>query len=531
MNTTKNISMGGYAFVIEEDAYQRLKTYTDSVKRNLAGSQGADEIMADIEVRIAEIFREHKGGREVVNNEDVTAVITRMGEPEVYVQDDSGASASNTTQPERDEAGGPRRLYRNPDNKILGGVCGGLGAYAGIDPIWFRLAFAIAFLGYGTGLMLYIVLWVIIPAAKTRLQKLQMQGKRPDLKNIEHSIRSEFKGVGDNLNKMADEKKLREGVNRVGGVVNEVLTRLFVAIGKILEVALKVFAGIVAVGSLVFLVFVVFMLVSGIHSIEISGSEVDVHDFRSYMAYLFESPGMGRIFQLFAFLFLAIPALALLANSIRYLANIQVKPSKWFTVAGLAIWLLATVGLSYMAIDLALNFTKSATGKSETVIVLPEQTPLYLRVQSPENLPKEGLTLRDINLDLRETRDSVFVLKVYRESMGRTESDAEMHLKEIVYKPEVSDSVLIFPDRFMIPAGARFRSQSVNMELRIPQGRKIYIEEGMGRLLSGVINVQNMFDSEMPGRFWIMTDKGLSCENCPVPAPSENSDTVTSKLP
>lgn len=142
MNTTKNISMGGYAFIIEEDAYLRLKKYTEDVKMNLAGSPGADEIMADIEVRIAEILRENKGGREVVTAEDVNTVISRMGEPEVYMQDDNREQQKQKPQDE-DSGTVNKRLYRDPENKILGGVCGGLAAYLGVDPVWIRLAFVI----------------------------------------------------------------------------------------------------------------------------------------------------------------------------------------------------------------------------------------------------------------------------------------------------------------------------------------------------------------------------------------------------
>ena len=371
MNTTKNISMGGYAFIVEEDAYLRLKSYTMAVKDNLAGSPGADEIMADIEMRIAEILRENMGGREVVISEDVAVVINRMGEPDVYVQDD--AQKAKEREPESENTGAEKRLYRDTENKILAGVCGGLGAYANIDPIWFRLAFAVAFMFYSTGFWLYIILWIVMPKAITRIQKLQMRGKRPDLKNIEDSIRSEFKGVGDNFGKMT-------AGSRITDTINEIFTRIFDVLGYILRFALKIFAGFLAVGSLVFLILLVFMMATGSTSINITENEVNVENLSSIIPHLFETPYEGTLFYLSIFVFLTIPTIALLANSIRYLANIKTKTSRWVGFGSIAIWMLATICLIYSGIKLGFNFSQSATGKTDEIIHVPAGQALILRL-------------------------------------------------------------------------------------------------------------------------------------------------------
>lgn len=520
--------MGGYAFIVEEDAYLRLKEYTEAVKGNLAGSPGADEIMGDIETRIAEILRESKGGREVVKMEDITAVIQRMGEPEVYVQDGApggGSEGGAKAQPEPEEAA-ERRLHRDPDNKIIGGVCGGLGAFAGIDPLWFRLLFVACVLLYSTGFWIYIILWVVMPEAKTRIQKLQMRGKRPDLKNIENSIRSEFKGVGDNFSQMAKDNTLRDNARKVSETAGDVFAQLFKVLGKVLEIGLKIFAGIVAALSLVFLVSMIVMMATGIRSFEYSDDgDMTINTFGGLIPRLFESATEGWIFYFFIFVFLAVPTVALLANSIRYLANIQTKISKWVSFAAVGIWLLATAGLVYSGINLALDFSKSTTGKSDQVIALPKGQALHLHLlDTPDE--DDSFNISDVSLDIRESADSLYMLRIYKEASGRTESDADRRQRAIEYKTTLTDSILMFPRTVILPPGEVMRGQSVTLELHVPRDRKIYIEEGMQRLLYDIDNVQNQHDSQMVEQYWIMTEKGLSCQNCPIPV----ADTTTTSI-
>lgn len=525
MNTTKNISIGGYAFIVEEDAYQRLHTYTEAVKRNLAGSPGADEIMADVEGRIAEILRENMAGREVVKMDDVAAVIRRMGEPEVYVQDDAGnaqKSSAGSGSAASDGEPGDRRLFRDPDAKILGGVCGGLGAYAGIDPVWFRLAFAVAFLFYSTGGWLYIILWIIMPEAKTSIQKLQMRGKRPDLKNIEDSVRSEFDSVGKNINRMANDKSIRDGARRVSDTASDVFTRLFGVFGKVLEVALKFFAGIVAGLSLVFLGILIFSYLTGTTSIHYADGEINVDSVGSIIPHLFETRMEGWVFYSLIFIFLVIPTVALLANSIRYLANIQTKTPKWLSLAAVVVWVLSLAGLLYSGLHLGWDFMRQATGKTEQTFDLPQKQTLYLRAgeeEEEEDLDLAGLFMSDVRLDIREAKDSVFTLRIFREASGRTHADADRRQRAIEYEVTLKDSVLTFPRLFRLPEGEVLRRQSVAMELRVPHNRRIYLEHGMENVIYDVDNIQNTHDSEMPGQFWIMSERGLTCEGCYVPAP------------
>ena len=141
MNKTVNINIGGLIFHIDEDAYQKLTRYFDAIKRSLSNSSGKDEIMKDIEMRVAELLIEkQKSDKHVINNKDVDEVIVVMGQPEDYRIDDENDSASDTKEPYYPYTK-PKKLYRDKDRGTIAGVCTGLGHYFGIDAVWLKILF------------------------------------------------------------------------------------------------------------------------------------------------------------------------------------------------------------------------------------------------------------------------------------------------------------------------------------------------------------------------------------------------------
>src|SRR5574343_188125 len=186
MNKTISINLGGFFFHIDEDAYQKLSRYFDAVKRSLA-PDGREEIMKDIESRIAELFQERiKNDKQVIGLIEIDAVIGIMGQPEDYKIDDEKTSyQSNTSTSSSSNYYYPsKRLFRDKENGMLGGVMAGLGHYLGIDALWLRIIMVILFFGFGTGLFVYIVLWVLVPEAITTTQKLEMRGEPINISNI-----------------------------------------------------------------------------------------------------------------------------------------------------------------------------------------------------------------------------------------------------------------------------------------------------------------------------------------------------------
>jgi len=213
MNKIFNINLGGYPFTIDEDAFQKLDKYLKTISGHFSSSEGCDEIVSDIESRIAELFMEHLKGRPIISMKEVDNVITVMGTPEEFGATEEQAQKKthreekkSKTKSEFEEDSSTwktgKRLFREPDEKIISGVCAGLAAYFGIqDPVWVRIAFAIGvFMGFG--LIVYVVLWIAIPEAKTSGDKLSMKGEKIDVSNIARKVEEEMNQLADSISEM-----------------------------------------------------------------------------------------------------------------------------------------------------------------------------------------------------------------------------------------------------------------------------------------------------------------------------------------
>lgn len=194
MKKTYNINISGYGFVIDEDAYEMLDSYLKTLTQ-VCDRADEPETAADIEQRIAELLGERlsESERTIITLRDVEAIIDRMGQPEeIIVECEPEGCTVETVSTEENRAVPPtppvamhKRLYRDVDNKVLGGVCSGLGWYFGIDAVWIRIiAIIIFFASASTMALIYIALWVCIPAARTPYERMQMMGVDPSVSNV-----------------------------------------------------------------------------------------------------------------------------------------------------------------------------------------------------------------------------------------------------------------------------------------------------------------------------------------------------------
>jgi phage shock protein PspC (stress-responsive transcriptional regulator) len=194
MKITVSINLGGYSFNIDEDAYAELKMYLKNLEFHFAGEESSSEILSDIETRMAELFRTKiTSYKQVINIEDVRQAISVLGAPE-DISDNDGPSA-------RDKFSSPgyHRMYRDPDHRVIGGVCSGMGAYWDIDPVIVRVIFIALALAGGLGVMVYLILYIVIPEAKTTAQKIEMKGDPVNIHNIKESVKKEFDNVRKNM--------------------------------------------------------------------------------------------------------------------------------------------------------------------------------------------------------------------------------------------------------------------------------------------------------------------------------------------
>ncbi len=206
MKKTVTVNISGIVFHIDEDAYEKLNQYLARVRERLATEEGKDEILADIEIRIAEMFQSKLGNyKKVITISDVKEVMDQLGEPEQF--EETGESAQQGFQSSYRGERTEKRLYRDPDDKYIAGVAGGLGAFFNIDPTWIRVAFVVFVFLYGFGPLLYLILWIVVPKARTTAERLEMRGEKINLSNIEKTIKEEINDLKTNFKEFSDEAK------------------------------------------------------------------------------------------------------------------------------------------------------------------------------------------------------------------------------------------------------------------------------------------------------------------------------------
>ncbi|WP_262326142.1 PspC domain-containing protein [Carboxylicivirga litoralis] len=230
MKKTVTINISGHMFYIDEDAYARLQTYLDKINSTFRSQESGDEIISDIENRVAEIFNERINKETgVVTLEMVDEVIATMGEPEQFEEGEAEEKKSYTPPTTMVFRKANRRFYRDVDNRVLGGVCAGIAAYFDIDVVLVRvLTIIFTILTSGTLGLIYLILWIALPPARTTAQKLQMRGERITIENIERSIRDEYDEVKKKFGNFKESKTYKKGESFFSRFSRQEKTTIFI---------------------------------------------------------------------------------------------------------------------------------------------------------------------------------------------------------------------------------------------------------------------------------------------------------------
>jgi phage shock protein PspC (stress-responsive transcriptional regulator) len=193
MKITVSINLGGYSFNIDEDAYAELKRYLRNLELHFAGEESSSEILSDIETRMAELFRTKLTSyKQVIDIKDVQQVITVLGTPEDISDNEGPTTRDKFSSP------GYHRMYRDPDHRVIGGVCAGIAAFWNIELWVVRLIFLVLAM-MGIGILIYLILYIVLPEAKTTAEKIAMKGNPVNIHNIKDSVKQEFDTVRKNM--------------------------------------------------------------------------------------------------------------------------------------------------------------------------------------------------------------------------------------------------------------------------------------------------------------------------------------------
>lgn len=533
MKKTVQVNLSGQVFTLDEDAYDRLYAYLNQISRLYDRSLGKEEILQDIEVRIAELFIEKLGElRQVVGIRDVEAVIEIMGRPEQFDEgfDIEGESQSYSSQND-DYEFRTRRLYRDPDDQVIGGVCSGIGYYFGIDPLWIRIAFVVALTFFGTGVLFYIILLIIVPEAKTASEKLHMRGEPVNIGSIGKSIEEELNAFGERITNKGgafgrrNGKKLARGIDRTFYFIAELFRKFFHVLGKFLGTLFV----IIGTFWVIILLAALFNVADVIHfSSDQWSASVDVYEWGEIV---FDSTEWLVASVAGLFLLIGIPFIALAYGGFTLLF-----PKQRIPYLGTALFGLWFVGL-VLAIFSGFSVLKSIS-KQETIVNSFHLEEMGMRTDSlilklgidpfnisPENLysanhdylikfNEELVTRGNVELTIAERPSKYALLEINKTAEGATFDAAQKKAESIDYTFEHDTNSLAFDAFFTFPSKDLLRSQEVKIRLLIPEGTVVYLDESSRRIIDNIPNVTDMYDTHMVGHFWKMEKDGLVCLDC-----------------
>jgi phage shock protein PspC (stress-responsive transcriptional regulator) len=209
MKKVLNINLGGLPFIIDEDAYDYMENYLNAIRKHFQFSDSRDEIMYDIEMRMSELFQEKLKSRQIITRMELDSVIQIMGKPEAF----GGEPMEETSTEFRNKRANSdykyiktgKKLYRDEENKVVGGVCSGLATYIGVeDPIWIRLIFFLMLMA-GFGFIIYLFFWIAVPKAVTASDRLAMKGEPINIDNIAKAVEEEIDALSKKINEFGEE--------------------------------------------------------------------------------------------------------------------------------------------------------------------------------------------------------------------------------------------------------------------------------------------------------------------------------------
>ena len=596
-----NINLSGRVIPIEDSAYEKLQAYIESLRRHFVNEEGRDEIINDIESRIAELMDEKiRKGADRVSDNDVEEIITSMGRPEDFETEAEKTSASSQQSgsqqysdaekktrrrlyrdsndkfiggvcsglaaymnvdpaivrilfaiitfggfglgffiyillwiilpPKEIEGYSGKRLYRNPENKVIGGVAGGLAAYFNIRASTLRLIFAAPILlniffnildGFswrfnyhlfpniffgslsGTFLLAYIILWIVLPEARSQYEKMEMRGEKVDVNTIRQNVKEGMQQTKDRLKEWGTEvkesaqnlsSKAKEFANTKGKTfasdAGEVVRRTGHGIGHAIGVIFKVFflfiAGSIAFGLFVALIVLIF---GGIAWWPVNN-------------FLWTSKWQ----QLYAWgtliFFLGIPLIGFIIWLIRRILGVRSRSGYLgWTFGGL--WIIGWVAAILFAASISKDLREYEHSDTTIALTQPANGKMVVKVSEPEleytghfwwmdnesngwDLSDDTLKLSVVRFDvgLSDDQDYHVVLKKY--SAGATRAEARSRAERIQYNISYRDSMLDLGSGYTIDKESKFRGQKIEIEIKIPEGKKIRFDESVRNKLNPV---------------------------------------------
>ena len=534
MNKTVNINLAGIVFHIDEDAFEILNNYLNALKNHFKNEEGADEILKDIEGRIAELFTERLDKKEAISITDVNEVTAIMGNPSQYddeIEEDQTHEKQNKEEDLR--AGKRKRIFRDADDRMVAGVCGGLANYFDIDPLWFRIIFLIV-LFTGGGFLIYIIFWIAIPEAKTTAEKLEMKGEKVNISNIEKNIKDELGNLKGKMDEFASHPKTKEYGKKARTItqnITDFFISLFSGVVKFIGSCLGMLA--VGIGVLFFIiVYIILFSKEGLH-------------FDFYHSPYLNLSSIDNTLSYGLLLFFGVPIVAVIFTGLRLLFKTKIHSNykKGMLLLWVISWILIGSSITdnkYGSIQInSNNNIESINTEQDTVFIYlqeKERVRPFKRTKRGYKIVSDSLPFENTNitLDIIESDTESFAInkkvsgyRFLKKSKNEknwtkllsatldTLSKEQLSLKEsFIHNHVTTRDDIILDDFFVVKRESRWNIKDMNLVLKVPVGKTIYLDHSLNDLIYDIKNQENMWDYDMLGHYWKMEKEGLTCISC-----------------
>lgn len=525
MKKTFSININGSLFNIDEDAFEKLNSYLKTLKKHFQNTEGGNEIVDDIEARIAEILKVRLTNlQNIIGLKDVDFVIETLGQP-FEMDEDTSTGSGNYSKHTRSG----KRVFRDPDDQIIAGVASGLAAYFNIDPLIVRLIFVISILIGGAGIVVYLTLWILTPLATTTSEKLEMEGEKVDIRSIEKKVREDLviiKGklqdftveAGDVLKKKR--KDSTSGLNHFGHFLFSALRVFFRSLAILIGV---VFLLVGIAFSLAFVAAFLSFTPGGLVFDEFNIQGIAFTTFLNQ--YIISSP-YKLVLNIALFLVLFIPIVALIFNGIRLIFNLGRQ--RILGISTTVLWVVAlfiALSLSFRTLEQfnmeskIITVNKLDSLQSDTLKLAILNQKFYTELQSRSSgsvfFGDEELMLNlddafygNPKLTFSKSDDDFFELIVRTSARGKNTREAIERINNIKYQFVTEGNTLQIDPYFTLLNNEKWRDQQVSYEIKIPEGKSLFLDKG----------TKNYFQwrywehsrRTMAGNYWLMTSDGLT---------------------
>lgn len=520
MNKTININLGGLFFHMDENAYTKLRRYLDAISASLQDDpQGKEEILKDIEQRISELFSEKlTKDRQVINENDVDEVISIMGQPEDYQFDNELFGETQNTY--KTTHAHSKKLYRSSKDRILGGVASGLSYYFGWDATWVRIIWLLLMIPWGFSFWIYVIMWIIVPEAKTTAEELEMKGEPVTIDNIEKKIKEEYSRIEDKV-KNTDYSHVKNGFQQILDTIGNIIQVVFKVFGKFIGVIVLFVATVTLVG-----------LIIGLFSwgtFEIMGNHSMVH----YPDFFHLSVIPNWILTLALLFAIMIPLVFLFILGLNILSQKKIGLGVTGNLSLLGVWLLSVFTLAFAGIEHETQFAKENFTSENKQYTLPEKDTLIVKMLNNDLIANRKSLYRSSNLeevtdengakmlyssyvhvDVRRSSDDKVMVKVLKTARGFNEEKALQKSEAIQYQYTFDKNILDLNAYFLTPKEFLFNRPKIDVIIYVPENKVVYLDHTTSSFLYDVHNIQDVYDSDMANHYFIMTDKGFDCTDC-----------------